>query len=149
MKTFGFIFCVILCFASCADPCDDVVCQNSGVCVEGDCDCAEGYEGTLCADESREKFYGTWKGIANCTNTEIYNVDAVISAGASVMELDLFMYELFNVTGILSDDGQSFSFTMNDFSGTFMLDGTVLRADVNIPSQSGDIADCTGLLDKQ
>ena len=30
------------------DPCKDVVCQNGGTCLEGTCDCADGFVGTFC-----------------------------------------------------------------------------------------------------
>lgn len=33
---------------SCKDGCDDVVCQNGGTCVDGTCDCPDGYIGTNC-----------------------------------------------------------------------------------------------------
>ena len=47
-------------FSSCKDECKDVTCNNGGVCVEGACDCASGYEGTDCSTEIRAKFKGTW-----------------------------------------------------------------------------------------
>jgi hypothetical protein len=35
---------------SCAkpDPCEEIVCQNGGTCVDGTCNCPEGFAGTLC-----------------------------------------------------------------------------------------------------
>ena len=33
---------------SCQDPCNDVECLNGGTCVEGDCQCPEGYTGNNC-----------------------------------------------------------------------------------------------------
>jgi len=51
---------------ACDDPCKDVVCQNGGVCDEGDCICATGYEGTDCATEMRTKFLGTYSFIDGC-----------------------------------------------------------------------------------
>ncbi len=43
-----------------AEPCDDVICANSGVCNEGACLCPEGYEGVRCETLSRDKFFGTY-----------------------------------------------------------------------------------------
>ena len=40
------------CSASCveppSDPCDGVVCQNDGNCVNGSCVCTDGYTGNTC-----------------------------------------------------------------------------------------------------
>lgn len=33
---------------SCTDPCEEVVCQNGGTCIEGTCDCPEGFIGPNC-----------------------------------------------------------------------------------------------------
>lgn len=33
---------------SCKDPCKDVDCQNDGVCIDGDCDCLNGFSGENC-----------------------------------------------------------------------------------------------------
>jgi hypothetical protein len=57
------------------DPCKDVDCgQNAptptGDCVEGECVCAVGYEGTGCATEASAKFVGKWYGKDVCTITE-------------------------------------------------------------------------------
>ena len=44
------------------DPCADVSCSSTGVCVDGTCDCDEFYEGGNCATEMRTKFYGNYLG---------------------------------------------------------------------------------------
>lgn len=46
----------------CSDPCSDVDCGSNGICDEGTCICAEGYEGAACETEIREKFIGTYEG---------------------------------------------------------------------------------------
>lgn len=51
---------------SCQDPCKDVECLNGGVCEDGECICAEGYEGENCGTEWREKFLGQWNQFAQC-----------------------------------------------------------------------------------
>ena len=33
------------------DPCENITCLNEGVCVNGDCDCADGYSGPSCGDQ--------------------------------------------------------------------------------------------------
>jgi hypothetical protein len=35
-----------------SDPCEDIVCLNDGVCVDGTCDCPEGYWGNDCSIEN-------------------------------------------------------------------------------------------------
>ena len=32
-------------FVSCNDPCSDVVCKNNGICRDGGCVCADGFDG--------------------------------------------------------------------------------------------------------
>lgn len=34
------------------DPCADIVCQNGGYCVNGECVCPEGYEGADCSKQT-------------------------------------------------------------------------------------------------
>ncbi len=41
---------LVLCLPSCTDSCDDVVCLNGGACVDGDCACAEGWQGDDCSE---------------------------------------------------------------------------------------------------
>ena len=56
-------------FQSCTDACKDVECLNDGVCDEGDCVCAKGYESTDCSVESRTKFLGSWNYLDGCYST--------------------------------------------------------------------------------
>ncbi len=46
---------------SCTDKCKDVEC-NTGVCVDGTCECPDGYEGTNCEIQWSAKFVGTYTG---------------------------------------------------------------------------------------
>ncbi len=85
--------CLVLLFmASCKDECEGIEC-NGGVCVDGTCECPEGFfgdncevqctngvyqdgtctclagfEGDACDVESRAKYYGSWTGtLSGCT----------------------------------------------------------------------------------
>lgn len=50
-------------FSSCKDECKDVDCLNGGTCSDGDCNCADGYEGSNCGTESRAKYFGSYNTI--------------------------------------------------------------------------------------
>lgn len=39
---------VMLTFSSCKDKCDDVNCDNDGICVDGTCNCLPGFSGENC-----------------------------------------------------------------------------------------------------
>ena len=41
------------------DPCETVTCENGGTCIDGTCDCPDGYEGDDCSLEWVTKFLGT------------------------------------------------------------------------------------------
>ncbi len=45
------LFAGAVCFTSCKDECEDVNCQNGGTCIEGDCECPEGFTGINCQTE--------------------------------------------------------------------------------------------------
>lgn len=78
-------------YTSCnKDECKDVVCQNGGTCVDGNCVCATGYEGANCETESRAKFVKSW----TATDTEVGGAalptySAIVTAGTSVTEVKI------------------------------------------------------------
>ena len=39
---------VVLFITSCSDPCEDIICLNGGMCIDGTCDCPEGWTGIDC-----------------------------------------------------------------------------------------------------
>lgn len=82
--------------ASCnTDKCKDVVCQNSGVCLEGTCDCPTGYEGEFCETKANAKFAGTWTVNETCNSVIGTAYPVIISANtdpSSVAMKDLGNY---------------------------------------------------------
>jgi hypothetical protein len=76
MKNFNFKI-LMLCwvasvfFAGCGDRCKPKFnCGANGTCLEGLCNCSDGYEGDSCEIASSTKFIGRWKG------QEMYHYDS-------------------------------------------------------------------------
>ena len=57
----GLLLLLILWTSCIKDNCGNVLCYNMGVCVDGQCACASGYEGTKCDTGWFEKFAGNWQ----------------------------------------------------------------------------------------
>ena len=51
----------LLVFSSCANTCNGFECQR-GECVDGKCDCEDGWEGPSCNTTWADKFIGTYEG---------------------------------------------------------------------------------------
>lgn len=74
----------LLIVSSCKDePCDDVVCQNNGICIEGVCDCPPGFEGEFCEEFSRQKILGNFDVTSNCVGDSAETNTWAIGASAS------------------------------------------------------------------
>lgn len=55
------LLCLLIVFSACKkDPCDDITCENGGICVEGDCDCPEGFAGNFCESFDLQQYFGTY-----------------------------------------------------------------------------------------
>lgn len=77
-----------LTYTSCnPDKCKAITCAYGGVCNDGDCTCATGYEGSQCEKITRNKFVATWKVSekGSLTNSQLYTLD--IAAGAAINEV--------------------------------------------------------------
>ncbi len=69
--------------SSCRNECDDVVCLNNGICINGDCDCPPGFEGEFCEEFSRDKILGNFDVSSNCVGDSAETNTWAIAASAS------------------------------------------------------------------
>ena len=73
------------------DKCKGVVCQNGGTCVNGNCNCATGYEGSNCQTKANAKFVGVYTGteVNNGSGTAVsYTITAAADPGAIIINED-------------------------------------------------------------
>jgi hypothetical protein len=56
-----------------ADPCQNMQCGANGTCVNGVCQCNEGYEGCSCSIPAAAKFIGTYDAVETCTKSGTFN----------------------------------------------------------------------------
>jgi uncharacterized protein (TIGR02145 family) len=45
----GLAVAIFTALSGCSDPCENVVCVNGGICVDGNCECPEGWQGADCS----------------------------------------------------------------------------------------------------
>lgn len=62
------------------DKCAETNCQNYGTCVEGKCECGDGYEGDNCETRANTRFEGAYSGAENCDD----DVDGVAISALGV-----------------------------------------------------------------
>ncbi len=75
-------------YTSCnSDKCKAIVCAYGGVCKDGACICAAGYEGTQCEIVSREKYKGVWQVFEKGTYTETNQYQLTIDYGADMTKM--------------------------------------------------------------
>lgn len=117
-------------FTACTqDECKDVVCNNGGTCVSGDCVCATGYEGNNCETETRTRFVGTWNAsdLLNGTSTTlVYTV--AIAPGS-------------NINSVIISKAFSEDFFNNNLTATVansLTGGTTITIPDQRPDANGD-----------
>ena len=144
-------------FTSCTDPCKDVTCQNGGTCVEGDCECADGYTGTNCETEERAQFIGTYSVSESCTSGNYtYNVTVSNSStGATAIIIGNFGDYSTNVNATVDGDNITIPNQTNQvggfpltFSGTGQISGTILTISYTV-SDGTNTDTCTKTCTKQ
>jgi len=109
-------------FTSCADPCSSVICKNNGICRDGACACAVGYEGPFCEDAMNKKFIGTWDGTYRCNGSAPLARTFIMQPGIAPNEV--VIYDLFSQNQLMS--------------------ATVSGTDITIPLQSNNGWDYRG-----
>jgi len=63
----------LLIFEACTvDPCEDVICENSGTCISGDCECTDGFTGTNCELTYAESIVGDYTVLTSCNTGDSY-----------------------------------------------------------------------------
>jgi hypothetical protein len=72
------------------DPCDKIICKNNGVCRDGHCKCATGFEGPNCETKMYEKYIGTWDGTYRCNGLIPETVTLIIAPGASANTMSIY-----------------------------------------------------------
>lgn len=151
-------------FSSCGsdskDKCADIVCQNGGTCNDGKCQCAVGYEGTLCETEVATKFVGTYSVTETCGSS---SSPAYVVTITKVSKNTLLVSNLGNYACTIGGDivfngttSASTTFSINDTKcGTEMIATGSISADgktITVPytAKYGTSTDnCTATLTRQ
>ncbi len=110
-------------YTSCTkDQCKDVVCANSGTCLNGICSCPSGFEGNLCQTLSVTKFVKVWNAtdVINGTNL-VYTV----AIGSGI-----------NPTSAIISNSFSDDFFSNTINAT--VDGNFITIPDQKPDANGD-----------
>lgn len=66
-----------------SDNCTAIRCQNEGVCVQGACACAYGYEGELCNGKWYDNFNRQWTAVETVNNDTVRTYPLNITPGNS------------------------------------------------------------------
>ena len=147
-------------FTSCTtDPCKDVTCDNGGDCVEGDCVCADGYEGTTCQTEQRAKFLGSFSVNESCTSGNYTYTSSVNTSSVSVSNIVVTNFGDYSVSVAATVDDNGSSITIANqtvtiggasasIQGSGQINGNILTITYTI-SAGGASDTCTMTCTKQ
>lgn len=54
------VYSLILSTGCKKDPCEEVSCENGGICMDGECECPEGFQGNFCESFDLQQYFGTY-----------------------------------------------------------------------------------------
>ena len=97
-------------YTSCKrDKCKEITCSFDATCVEGQCYCATGYEGTQCEKTIRTKFVGVWSVTESGTQTLTAEYPIEIEGAPAINQVRIYNFnntipQEYFVTGTVSDD---------------------------------------------
>lgn len=95
-------------YTSCnPDKCKAITCAYGGVCTDGECTCATGYEGNQCEKITRDKFTGTWDVAETGTQTGFNDYVLSIVPAEAINEVgirNLYNYFEQHIIAHVSDD---------------------------------------------
>ncbi|MGB0918350.1 MAG: calcium-binding EGF-like domain-containing protein, partial [Flavobacteriales bacterium] len=129
VATIGMVSCT-------TDECKDVNCGDNGTCVEGDCVCDLGYEGTNCETLVNAAFVGSFNVNEACSqSTDTYAVtisatDATTLTISNIYDAGLIVNGTINADGGVSIASQPFG--TGTISGSMTATGGVVTINFTI-----------------
>jgi hypothetical protein len=95
--TIFLLLSAVLLVNSCRDSCQDLVCLNDSECIDGSCNCPDGYSGIDCGTNVSANFLGTYNVSEQCPNDTSYTVNI------SVDTLDISQVKIANFFNVFSN----------------------------------------------
>lgn len=142
---------------SCTDPCKDTECLNGGTCNDGNCDCPEGYTGSICETQTDPCAGVTCQNGGVCVNGDCdcppgYTGDDCSGESNDVTPF-LGTYDAdqtcttSNTTYIIviTEGTDTAEVVMSNFAGlSILISGFITGNDMSIPSQTDSGLTITG-----
>lgn len=139
------------------DECKDVVCQNGGTCISGNCSCATGYEGTNCETASATGLDGAYSATETC-QPPLTGGPSTWSSPVTISSTDMtrivisnFGNSNANVTGQVDKNAITLDPTTigsTTVTGTGTVNGNVLTINYTLTGGTVDYS-CTMTMTKQ
>lgn len=139
---------------SCGDNCKDVEC-NTGTCLDGTCECGDGFEGTNCEIEWSAKFVGSYLGtdvvtVSTAGNEGTYNLTqpAIVtrSTESTISIANFGGFQSFVNATIQDSDKLSINFTdpgQRTFVGTGSISGNTISGTYRVTYGDSTYDDAT------
>jgi len=113
---------IITLLSACKEPCEEITCENGGACIEGTCECPEGFSGEFCETFEADQLIGTYTADYGGCFSVSPNHEVIITQQAGQSNA----FDLFNLGDYDCPDG------------TLRLSFTVNVNQVSLPSQTVD-----------